>query len=142
MKLEDVIAHKGSEVLTINAEATIEQLIALLNEHRVGAAVVSDDGVHVEGIISERDIVQGLAAEGGALMQQIVGHVMTREIYSALPGDDVEEVARTMTNHRIRHVPVVVDDKLQAIVSIGDIVKARIDQLTDERDQLIGYVQQ
>ncbi|MFV0430198.1 MAG: CBS domain-containing protein [Arachnia sp.] len=142
MRLEEVIRRKGSDVATITSDATIADLLVVLRTRKIGAVVVSDDGTHVDGIISERDVVMGLADVGPELLTDSVGHRMTREIYSALPEDEIEEVARTMTDHRIRHVPIVVEGELKAIVSIGDIVKYRIDQLTDERDQLLGYVQQ
>jgi CBS domain-containing protein len=142
MRISDVIRHKGGQVVTIPMDATVQQLLDILEEHRIGAVVVSNDGSTVSGIVSERDVVRHLRTAGGDLLDQMVVTIMTSEVHTCAPEDGVEDLARTMTDRRIRHVPVVVDGKLQAIVSIGDIVKSRIDELQTERDQLVGYIQQ
>jgi CBS domain-containing protein len=92
--------------------------------------------------VSERDVVRHLHNAGAGLLEQTVTTIMTNEVHTCTPDDRIDDLARTMTNLRIRHVPVVVDDKLVAIVSIGDIVKWRIDELQTERDHLVGYIQQ
>ena len=103
---------------------------------------MSDDGERVSGIVSERDVVWRLASEGPGILQGPISQIMTTEVRTCNLDAHIEDLARTMTEHRIRHIPVVVDGKLTAIVSIGDIVKHRIDELQDERDQLVGYIQQ
>lgn len=142
MKLADLIRRKGTTVVTVSPQATLAELTELFAEHNIGAAVVSEDGEHIVGIISERDVVRELAKAGPQITDHPVSSCATTEVFTASPEDEITEVANSMTQHRVRHLPVVVDDKLYAIVSIGDVVKFRIDQLEQERDQLIGYVQQ
>lgn len=140
MKLADVISTKGHDVVTIAPDAGVDALVALMSERNIGAVVVSTDGVHIEGIVSERDIVRGLAKHGAALATATVASLMTDEVVTGAPDDEIEATAATMTTRRIRHIPVTVDGQLDAIVSIGDVVKFRIDQLTDERNHLLGYL--
>jgi len=113
----------------------------VLVEKRIGALVVSADGEHIDGIVSERDIIRGLAERGGAVVEALVSDLMTADVHTADPDGEVEDVAHSMTIHRIRHMPVLVEGRMVGLVSIGDVVKHRIDQLTDERDHLIGYLQ-
>lgn len=117
-------------------------LLKVLADHRIGAVVVSGDGASVEGIVSERDVVRHLHSSGTSVVDGPVHAIMTREVVTCEPSLSVEELEASMTEHRIRHVPVVVDGALTAIVSIGDIVKHHMDQLRHERDQLVGYIQQ
>jgi CBS domain-containing protein len=142
MRISQVIRRKGDLVVTVRPDATVEQLLELLEEHKIGAAVVSDDGSTVSGIVSERDVVRALHADGVGVLGQTVATIMTSEVETCTPDDRIDALARTMTERRIRHIPVLVDGKLAAIVSIGDIVKFRIDELQLERDQLVGYIQQ
>ncbi len=142
MRITDVVKRKGSGVVTVRSDATVAELLDLLAEHRIGAAVVSDDGEGVHGIVSERDIVIHLRTERGALLDQPVSRIMTAEVHTCAPEDAIEDLAAAMTERRIRHVPVVENGRLTAIVSIGDIVKSRIDALQSERDQLRDYIQQ
>jgi CBS domain-containing protein len=142
MRISDVIRRKGDLVVTVRSDETVERLIAMLDEHRIGALVVSDDDGVVSGIVSERDVVRQLHSAGGAVLQQTVADIMTRDVFTCSPDDPIDELARQMTERRVRHMPVVVDGRLRAIVSIGDVVKQRIDELQTERDQLVGYIQQ
>ncbi len=142
MRISDVVRRKGDVVVTVRPDETVERLLALLDEHRIGALVVSEDGTTVAGIVSERDVVRHLHNNGAAVLLAPVSTIMTSEVKTCGLDEGIEELARTMTELRIRHVPVVVDDRLRAIVSIGDIVKHRIDELQSERDQLVGYIQQ
>lgn len=139
MKIEDVISKKGGEVVTIAPSATVAELVELLARFNIGAVVVSADG-GIDGIVSERDVVRRLATEGAAVLTQPVSGIMTSDVKTCAPGDNLEDTAHTMTYARIRHLPVVQDAKLVAIISIGDVVKHRIDQLTDERNHLLGYL--
>ena len=136
MKISEVVRTKGNGVVTITPDATVGDLLAMLSEHRIGAVVVSGDGTSVSGIVSERDVVRHLHSSGPGIIEGPVSQIMTG------PDSDLEELETTMTEHRIRHVPIVVDGKLAAIVSIGDVVKNRINSLQAERDQLYGYIQQ
>lgn len=142
MRINDVIHAKSTQaVVTINPDATVRELIALLAEHNVGALVVSDDGERVSGIVSERDVVRRLHADE-AVLDSAVRSIMTAEVRTCAGEDGLTELMQLMTEHRIRHVPVVADDKLTGIISIGDVVKNRIGELEFERDQLDSYVHQ
>lgn len=140
MKIEDVVRAKGTDVVTIQPAATVKQLVDLLAEHNIGAVVVSTDGRHIDGIVSERDVVRRLASAGSSVLDAAVSEIMTKTVKTCVPSDSIEDTAREMTYSRIRHLPVVVDGELRAVVSIGDVVKYRIDQLTDERNHLLGYL--
>ncbi len=142
MKISDVVRHKGAGVVTIRPDDTVAHLLDLLDEHKIGAIVVSEDGAGVAGIVSERDVVRHLHREGASVVDGPVSGIMTSDVTTASLDDDLEVLARTMTDQRIRHLPVVVEGRLHAIVSIGDVVKSRIDTLQSERDQLVGYIQQ
>jgi CBS domain-containing protein len=141
MKIHDVVRRKGDTVVTVRPGDSVEHLLSLLGEHRIGALVVSEDGETVAGIVSERDVVWRLASDGAAILQGSVRDIMTTDVKTCDFDIPLEDLARTMTEMRVRHMPVVVDGKLRAIVSIGDIVKHRIDELQAERDQLVGYIQ-
>lgn len=140
MFVRDVLAGKGNAVATISGSATAVDLVALLAERRIGAAVVTVDGVHIDGIVSERDVARGLHAHGAALLTMPVADLMTTDVLTCVPDDRVEDIARVMTERRVRHLPVVVDGALSGIVSIGDIVKRRIDELESETDHLTNYL--
>lgn len=140
MRITDVLRGKGTQVVTITPGTTVRHLLAVLAEHRIGAVVVSQDGTSVEGIASERDIVRALAARGAAVMSEPVTAIYTAEVYTITPQTSLDDVMRMMTDHRIRHAPVVVDGQLRGIVSIGDVVKNRIDELETERTALSDYI--
>jgi CBS domain-containing protein len=140
MRIEDIVRGKGAEVVTIEPSASVENLVALLGEHRIGAVVVSSDGLHIDGIVSERDVVRELGTRGAAVLGRLVSEIMTANVHTCGLNDSLEETAHTMTYQRIRHLPVVVDGELHGVVSIGDVVKNRIDQLLDERNHLLGYL--
>jgi CBS domain-containing protein len=133
---------KGSAVVTVSPHETVGTLLDLLAQHNIGAVVVSGDGHQVTGIVSERDVVRRIQSHGTATLTSPVAEIMTTNVYTCQPDDDLAETAGSMTEHRIRHLPVLVDGQLVGIVSIGDIVKNRIDQLQAERDHLEGYINQ
>ncbi|HEY4464521.1 MAG TPA: CBS domain-containing protein [Streptosporangiaceae bacterium] len=140
MRISDVLRVKGTEVVTVTADTTVRRLLAVLAEHRIGAVVVSADGTSVDGIASERDIARALAKRGAAVLSEPVTAIYTAEVFTVTPQTPLEEVGRMMTDHRIRHAPVVADGALQGIVSIGDVVKNRIDELETERAHLTDYI--
>jgi CBS domain-containing protein len=111
-----------------------------LAEYRVGALVVSSGDGAVDGIVSERDVVRRLQSQGAGMLDLPVSAIMTSEVHTAEPDASLEDLMVLMTQRRIRHVPVVVDGRLTGIVSIGDVVKHRIDELQSERDQLTAYI--
>lgn len=141
MRVSDVLRTKLTQsVVTVSPEAPVSELVTLLAAHGVGALVVSRDGREVVGMVSERDVVRRLN-EGRTVLGHLVAAIMSTDVHACSPDDSVTELMQVMTNHRVRHVPVVVDDALVGIVSIGDVVKHRIEQLEFERDQLSEYVQ-
>ncbi|HET6260154.1 CBS domain-containing protein [Pseudonocardia sp.] len=139
MRIADVLRSKGTNVATVDPTATVAELIGELASHNVGALPVVEGGQLV-GIVSERDVVRRLHADGPGLLEARVGDIMIPGVTTCAPGDSVSDIAAVMTNRRFRHLPVVVDGKLAGIVSIGDLVKARIDLLESEREQLQSYI--
>ena len=140
MRITDVLRKKGSVVVTVAPDKTVSELLDLLAEHGVGALVVSTDGSTVEGIVSERDVVRRLQQLGADLLGHPVSDIMTADVHTAGPDADLEDLMRLMTDRRFRHVPVLEQGSLVGIVSIGDVVKHRIDLLQAERDQLTAYI--
>jgi CBS domain-containing protein len=140
MRISDVLRGKGDRVVTVTPDTEIRRLLAVLAEHRIGAVIVSTDGSTVEGIASERDVVRALAERGEAVLAEPVSTIHTAQVHTADPQTHVDDLMRIMTEHRIRHVPVVVDGRLRGIVSIGDVVKNRIDELETERAALTDYI--
>ena len=142
MRIADVVRSKASQaVITIGPDATVRELIGMLAEHNVGALIVSRDGSRLDGIVSERDVVRRLHDSDGVL-DQPVSAIMTSEVSTCDLDSDLDEIRRTMTERRIRHVPVVDGGLVVGIVSIGDVVKQSLAQLEFERDQLDSYVHQ
>ena len=140
MQVKDVLGRKGKAVVTLGSSADVAQLLSVLAEHNIGAVVVSDDGRAVTGIVSERDVVRALPGRGAELLTAAVTEIMTVDVHTCRPDDDVSTLAQTMTERRFRHMPVVEDGALIGIVTIGDIVKQRIDELETAQEQLVGYI--
>lgn len=141
MQISQVLAAKANQgVVTVRPDATVRELVEILAEHNVGALIVSSNGHHVEGIVSERDVVRRLN-EDESLLDLPVSAIMTADVASCRPEDSVNGVRQLMTARRIRHVPVLQDETLTGIISIGDVVKSRMSELEFERDQLDSYVQ-
>ncbi|GAB2695024.1 CBS domain-containing protein [Thalassiella azotivora] len=140
MRISDVLRRKGDRVVTIAPDESVRTLLARLDEHGIGAMVVSADGSTVDGIVSERDVVRRLHSDGTGLLDETVAEIMTADVHTCEPGSPVVDMAVLMTEQRIRHVPVLSEGRLVGIVSIGDVVKHRIDELTSERDQLTAYI--
>ncbi|MCW2833913.1 MAG: domain containing protein [Nocardioides sp.] len=142
MRINDVLNAKSSrDVITIGPDASIRDLVALLTEHNVGALIVSADGESVDGIISERDVVRHLNGRPDVLDAQ-VSEIMTTDVRTCEADAALTDLMRVMTEHRVRHVPVLTGGKLTGIISIGDVVKNRIGELEFERDQLDTYLHQ
>jgi CBS domain-containing protein len=140
MNVEAILRGKGRAVATIRPDQTITAALAALRDRNIGALVVSEDGESVDGIISERDIVHGLADHGGELLSLNVAEVMTRPVTTCDPDDSVADLMAEMTNRRIRHLPVVRDRRLVGIVSIGDLVKNRLDEIEYEARSLRSFI--
>jgi len=141
MRIRDILRRKGDQVATVLPGATVRELLATLAEHNIGAAVVSPDGASIAGIVSERDVVRRLHDHGADLLDRPVADIMTTEVFTTEPDAAVDDLRKTMTDRRIRHIPVVTDGRLVGVVSIGDIVKSAIDELESEREHLVDYIQ-
>lgn len=140
MKLSTILTTKGSQVVTIAPDQSIAELLALLVQHKVGALVVSTDGVTILGIVSERDLVHAFA-NNSEPHSMLVSEIMTHEVFVAPPDAHVDELMHIMTERRFRHIPVTDDSgALQGIVSIGDIVKSRLGELESEKEALVDYI--
>ncbi len=140
MDVASILRAKGSAVATAPPEATITDIAAKLKQEKIGALVVSDDGVKVLGIISERDIVRGLADHGLDLLERRADELMTAEVLTCTPNDTTGDLMAVMTKLRIRHIPVTEDGKLCGIVSIGVVVKDRLVEIEREANALRDYV--
>jgi CBS domain-containing protein len=139
MRISEVLQAKGPEVITVSPETSVRELVSLLSERNIGAVLVSTAEQAVSGIVSERDVVRSLAG-GADVLDRSVQDIMTSSVETAQPDQTVHELAKLMTEHRIRHVPVLQNGDVVGIVSIGDVVKSRIGELEFERDQLESYV--
>ena len=140
MNAETILRNKGNWVATIRPDATIAEAVDMLNRQRIGAIVVSEDGEGVDGILSERDIVIALGSDSEDLLSRPVRAIMTRTVITCDPSDSVGELMAEMTNRRIRHFPVVADGRLCGIVSIGDLVKSRLDEVEFEATSLRSFI--
>ena len=141
MRIASLLQSKGAFVATIAPGQTLEEVLAALAEHGVGALVVTDDGEHITGIVSERDVVRALHRRGVEVLTEPVSAVMTAEVRTCTPEETIEALMALMTEQRIRHVPVVENDKLAGIVSIGDLVKERMGELERENSAIVEYIQ-
>ncbi len=135
-----ILKHKGYQVTTVSPTLTIERVASVLAEHRIGAVLVVDSAGQLLGIVSERDIVRCLAANGARTLEMTAGQLMTRALQIAHPATTVAEAMARMTVGRFRHLPVMDHDTLVGLISIGDVVKARIMEQEDEVDSLKAYV--
>jgi CBS domain-containing protein len=142
MLIASILRAKGAFVATITPDRTVASLLDVLAHHNVGALVVSADGLGIAGIVSERDVARRMSLEGAQLLGRPVSAIMTEGVRTCTSNDSVEDLMRVMTQERIRHVPVVDQGTLVGIVSIGDVVKSRVDELEGERDDLIKYISQ
>ena len=141
MQIAQLLRRKGPDVATVAPDRSVREALALLAEHGIGALVVSTGDGAVDGIVSERDVVRALHASGPGVLDGPVSALMTADVHTCPPGASVHDLARTMTDHRVRHVPVVDGGVLVGIVSIGDVVKARLDEIEQERAHLVDYIQ-
>ncbi|WNG85811.1 CBS domain-containing protein [Mycobacterium sp. ITM-2016-00317] len=141
MRISDVLRNKGAAVATITPETSVAGLLTELTVHNIGAmVVVSPDGLL--GIVSERDVVRKLHDVGADLLHRPVSEIMTTLVATCTPEDSVDSLSALMTNNRVRHVPVVVDGRLAGIVSIGDVVKTRMEELERDHEHLQAYITQ
>jgi CBS domain-containing protein len=137
MRVADILKKKGSSVVTLPSAATVGQLLETLDDNKIGAVVVVDDDQCI-GVVSERDVVHHFRS--GRDISTPVSELMSPDLSPVTAHDDLVELARTMTERRLRHLPVIEDGNLRGIISIGDVVKARLDSLEAERDMLEDYL--
>ena len=141
MNVEHILASKGREVCTIEPEATVWDALHRMHKERIGALVVSADGQRIAGIISDRGIMDAIARHGTEVLGSSIGSVMTKDVFTCSRDDRVSAIMALMTKRRIRHVPVVEENgRLCGMISIGDVVKQRLDEIQGEADALREYV--
>jgi CBS domain-containing protein len=140
MKVSNLLATKGHDVATISQERSVRDAVALLKERGIGALVVTGAKSPIAGMFSERDVVRALANAGEGALDQKVAELMSAEVTVCSTSTELNELMTTMTERRIRHVPVVDDGRLAGLVSIGDVVKARLEELEHDKKDLLDYV--
>jgi len=140
MLVQQILKGKAGGVVTIAPAASVREAVELLAARRIGALVVSVDGKAVMGILSERDVVRELGKRGTECLNDKVETMMTRAIYGCAPGDSADQVLETMTTRRFRHMPVMEGNEMIGLISIGDVVAARLSELQLEKDALTGMI--
>ncbi|MEZ5813024.1 MAG: CBS domain-containing protein [Rhizobiaceae bacterium] len=139
MKVADILSEKGDRVVTVRPGESIANLTQRLRLEGVGAMIVSEDGERIDGIISERDVAHGLAEHGAAILDMNVANLMTRSVVTCKPDDTIADISRVMTRRRVRHLPVQSAGRLAGVVSVGDVVKHRLDEMELEANVLRDY---
>lgn len=140
MTAEQILLQKGRDVITVTAQETVGSAAAVLAEKRIGALLITDSADRLEGIVSERDIVREIARRGAPALDQPIGAIMTRDVVTCGPEDTIAELMQIMTGRRFRHLPVLSGGQLVGIVSIGDVVKARIEEAVGEAEAMREYI--
>jgi CBS domain-containing protein len=140
MQVKDILAAKGGDVVGIEATATLQAAAKLLAERRIGAVVIRGAGGRLAGILSERDIVRAVSKHGAAALDLPVGQAMTREVITCAETDTCAEIMERMTSGKFRHLPVLRDNELIGLVSIGDVVKQRVDEIERESEAMRDYI--
>ena len=140
MTVKAILSRKGGDVVTIAPTAQLAEAVKLLAARRIGAIVITGPGERVAGILSERDIVRVLAERGTAVLDEQVGAVMTRNVVTCTDAETVTDIMERMTAHRFRHLPVVEQNRLIGIISIGDVVKRRVEEIEGESNALREYI--
>lgn len=140
MSVSHILKHKGREVVTAKPTDTVKHIAEMLGSKRIGAVIISSGNGKIDGIVSERDIVRVIGLEGAAALAKPVSSVMTSEVRSCADDDSETELMALMTRHRIRHLPVVTAGKLSGMISIGDVVKFRIEQIERDAEDMKAYI--
>jgi CBS domain-containing protein len=140
MTVAAILALKGRDVVTTSADRTIAEVVRVLADQKIGALVVVENGDRIVGIVSERDIVKSTAAKGAAMLDEMVGAIMTRNVVTCSERETINDVMGRMTRGRFRHLPVAAGGRLTGIVSIGDVVKARLEEVQREADEMRTYI--
>ncbi len=140
MAVAQILSRKGSAVVTVTPSETLQGVVKLLAQNRIGAVVVLDGKGGLAGIVSERDVVRALSEHGGGAMGKTVADIMTKKVRTCTPQDTEGELMGLMTEHRIRHLPVLEGGKLAGMISIGDVVKLRIESIEREAEEMKSYI--
>jgi CBS domain-containing protein len=140
MAVSHILSVKGRNVFTVRPTDTVNAVARILGEKRIGAIVVTDDHGHISGIVSERDVVRHIALEGPSILAKPASAIMTSNVHTCQDGDSEQELMALMTAKRIRHLPVVKDGKLNGMISIGDVVKFRIEAIEREAEDMKAYI--
>ncbi len=140
MAVTHILRQKGTAVITVSPADSVQSIVDTLARHRIGAVVVVDDAGNIAGIVSERDVVRAMAGNAGLLPGKAARDIMTARVRTCAPGDSEADLMQLMTENRIRHLPVVADGRLAGMVSIGDVVKFRIEAIEREADQMKSYI--
>ena len=140
MAVSHILSIKGRNVYTVRPSDTVEAVTKILGEKRIGAIVVTDVQGHIAGIVSERDVVRHIASEGPDVLKKPASAIMTSNVLTCQDGDSEQELMALMTAKRIRHLPVVTDGKLNGMISIGDVVKFRIEEIEREAENMKAYI--
>jgi CBS domain-containing protein len=140
MAVSHILSVKGRNVFTVRPSDTVDVVVKILGEKRIGAIVVTDDKGHIAGIVSERDVVKHIALEGAGVLKKLVSDIMTQNVHTCQDGDSEQELMALMTTRRIRHLPVVKAGKLDGMISIGDVVKFRIETIEREAEDMKAYI--
>lgn len=140
MAVAHILKQKGSAVITVSPADSVQSIVDTLARHRIGAVVVVDEAGAIAGIVSERDVVRAMAGDAGAVPTKSARDIMTARVRTCAPGDSEADLMQLMTENRIRHLPVVAEGRLAGMVSIGDVVKFRIEAIEREADQMKSYI--
>ncbi len=140
MSVKSILAEKGGEILTVGPEASVEEAVALLAKYRIGALVVTNGAGVIRGIISERDVIRHIAEDGVGVLKQKVATVMTANVKVCYESHHINEVMEMMTKGRFRHLPVEREGKLIGVISIGDVVKRKIEEAEREAHEILNYI--
>jgi CBS domain-containing protein len=140
MSVAAILKHKGHDVASVSPSARVPEIVRTLADRRIGAVLVRDAAGQLLGIVSERDVVRSLARDGAAVLDMTAAQLMTSNLHTATPDTSVAEAMQRMTNSRVRHLPVLEHNQLVGLISIGDVVLARLEEQADEVDNLKAYV--
>jgi CBS domain-containing protein len=140
MIVASILQHKGRDIAAVAPTARVPEIVRTLAERRIGAVLIRDTAGQMLGIVSERDIVRGMARDGVAVMEMSAAQLMTSDLHTVTPGASVADAMKRMTESRVRHLPVLDHDELVGLISIGDVVLARLEEQAEEVDNLKAYV--
>lgn len=140
MAVAQILRQKGADVVTVTPADNVQTIVDTLARHRIGAVLVLDQKGAIKGIVSERDVVRALSRDGAGVLQKTAADIMTAKVRTCQPGDSEAELMQLMTENRIRHLPVVAQGKLAGMISIGDVVKLRIESIEREAEEMKSYI--